>query len=191
MILAYCLGCLNLRIDYLAGRLVQVKQCIWHCLAHACSLHQFRGGGWNDLIAGQACLGGLLRGRHFNVTLLAVEVGNDWLATFLLDVDAAGRAGEGPSKTVPLLELLLELGRGSEVVEDLLERGLSHGVLANFVGSLVLLDEAEQVADGEVASFDLESPRVAPVLDDLDACELIGDEVNELLAVRLSKLPLE
>jgi len=81
-----------LRIDYLAGWLLQVKQCFCHCLAHSCSLHQFHcGAGWSDPInvAGQAYIGGVLHDRHLNVTPI-VDIGNDWLATFLFGVDGAG-----------------------------------------------------------------------------------------------------
>jgi len=98
----------------------------------------------------------------------------------------------GSSHGVSALELLFQLSRGGEMVEDLLEGRLGDGILAQHVLVFVVLDQAEHGADGCLAiSLQLQLPRVAPVLDNLRVGEPRRQHVDELLPVVLRKLPLE
>jgi len=128
--------------------------------------------------------------RHFHIHCGSFIRCNN-ISTFLLDLDGVVRIGVWPSYAISILELLLKLGRCCKIVEDLLEGCLGHWILANFESCLIVLDEAKHVANREVASVNLESPGVAPVFNDFDTLEFVGDHVNELFAIWLSKLPLE
>jgi hypothetical protein len=62
----------------------------------------------------------------------------------------------------------------SEPLEDLLESGLTDGVVFKLVLILELLDELEEEADGLVVALDTQSHVTAVVLDHLNVHELAG-----------------
>ena len=90
---------------------------------------------WHDFVLLEESLVGP-DANHLDVKALSVHR----LASFILNLDGIVRSTHRPSHAVSLLELLLQLSGGSEVVEDLLERGLSNGILTYFKSSLVLFN---------------------------------------------------
>ena len=97
-------------------------------------------------------------------------------------VESIDLEGEGSA----LVDALL-----SEVLEDLLERGLLHAVLLNVHVFLHGLDLAEQVTDGLVFTRHPHLVVVTALLNELDELEALAELLDHLEAIVMHEAELD